>query len=215
MTKATQSEGRTARVGSREDADRGLRIRRHRLGHGGTGRAGKTWVVAAGRVCACSWAGAAGNTGAAGVGTAGVATAGGGTAGLRPLVARQPRPVRRRCHPGAEAVEELRRPTAWRGASTSLAPSCASLPPTCAWHLVAQHSGAAVVVVQMDLRAALGEAGDAALPFPTDRIAVRRVHIGQLHIAGKAGGDRPDLHRGCRLHRRIRLSFPGFHNPGW
>jgi hypothetical protein len=46
---------------------------------------------------------------------------------------------------------------------------------------------------QRHVRAALGEAGDAALAFALDRIAVRRIEVLQRYFAVEGRLDRPDL----------------------
>ena len=71
------------------------------------------------------------------------------------------------------------------------------------FHVVGQQR-VGPVIGQRNLGAALGEAGDAALALARDGVAVRRVDVGQLDTAGEARGDRPDLHRGGRLHLVVR-----------
>src|SRR3712207_7949441 len=59
---------------------------------------------------------------------------------------------------------------------------------------------------QPHLRAALGEAGDAALPLAADRVAVRRIEVGELNrpLEGRLHG--PDRHLGDRLELRVARS---------
>src|SRR3546814_1742305 len=55
--------------------------------------------------------------------------------------------------------------------------------------------GAALGFGQPDLGAALGEAGGTALALAGNRVAVRRVDVGQRHRAGELRLHRPDLDR--------------------
>src|SRR5580704_7926507 len=58
-------------------------------------------------------------------------------------------------------------------------------------HIVAQH-GFAALLLEVDLGAALGEAGDAALALAADRVALGRVEVAERHLAGEGRLDRPD-----------------------
>src|SRR5439155_4321103 len=58
-------------------------------------------------------------------------------------------------------------------------------------HLIAQH-GLAALLVKTDLGAALGEAGNAALTLAGNRIAGRRIEVGEGYLAGEGRLDRPD-----------------------
>src|SRR5262249_22463593 len=61
-------------------------------------------------------------------------------------------------------------------------------------HIVGEQR-AAVLVGQRHHGAALGEAGDAALALAGNLVAVRRVEVGELHLALPLGLDRTDLGR--------------------
>src|SRR5262249_57357937 len=58
---------------------------------------------------------------------------------------------------------------------------------------------AGVVVGERHLGAAFGEAGDAALAFAGDAVAVRRIEVGEPDLAFPARLDRTDLDRGHGL----------------
>ena len=58
--------------------------------------------------------------------------------------------------------------------------------------------------VERDGRAALGEAGDAAVALARNLVAVRRIEVGEMHLAFEARLHRPDLVGGDRLESRCR-----------
>src|SRR4051794_31898089 len=70
-------------------------------------------------------------------------------------------------------------------------------------HIVSQQS-AAVLFGQRHRRATLGEAGDTALAFARNLIAIRRIEIAQRNPALEAGRHRSDLHLGDRTKSVVR-----------
>jgi hypothetical protein len=77
-------------------------------------------------------------------------------------------------------------------------------------HLVVEDgAGAGLVRPQLDLGAALGEAGDAALALAADLVAVGRVEVGERHLAAEVRADRahPGLDLGGHLGVREFLDL--------
>src|SRR5438046_10182449 len=61
---------------------------------------------------------------------------------------------------------------------------------------VIAQQGTAILFGERHGGATLGEAGDAALAFARDLVAIGWIEIAQIDLALEAGGDRPDLHFG-------------------
>src|SRR5438034_10830929 len=59
--------------------------------------------------------------------------------------------------------------------------------------IIAQQ-GTAILFGERHGGATLGKAGDAALAFARDLVAIGWIEIAQIDLALEAGGDRPDLH---------------------
>src|SRR5581483_11910592 len=70
-------------------------------------------------------------------------------------------------------------------------------------HVICELGAAAIGLAQMYFGAALGEARYAALPFAGDRVAVRRIDVGQCHLALEGRLDRTDGDFGSRAKRAV------------
>src|SRR5438132_6665756 len=100
---------------------------------------------------------------------------------------------RRRClrrHGGGEAPEEIARHLARHPVDQPRADLC-ELAADLRLHFITQYRRPAVLG-EVDLGAALGEAGDPAVALAADRVALRRVEVRQHHLAAKGGSHRSD-----------------------
>ena len=118
--------------------------------------------------------------------------------GRRALASRVRRCRRHRLHLLAEAIEKGVGHLL-RGGIDQPAAKLRQLAANLGVDLIAQQRVGAIVG-QRDVGTALGEPGHTALPFAADAVAVRRIDIGKLHLAGEPGGDRADLDGGGGLH---------------
>ena len=89
-------------------------------------------------------------------------------------------------------------------------PSWAILPPTSAFAAYLRTVMPGAFLGQVDVGAALGEAGDAALAFALDRVGVRRVQVLQRHRAGEFRLDRPDLQHDDRRKVGVGVLLQAF-----
>src|SRR5829696_5339472 len=98
-----------------------------------------------------------------------------------------------RVYRGGEAVEEVVGHLAG-GAVDQARADLGQLAADLRRNIVAQH-GLAAVLLERDLGAALGEAGDPAGALAADRVAVGRVEVAERDLAREARLDRPDPRR--------------------
>src|SRR5438105_13247301 len=78
---------------------------------------------------------------------------------------------------------------------------------------VIAQQGTAILFGERHGGAALGKAGDAALAFARDLVAIGWIEVAQIDLALEAGGDRPDLHFG-RGAEAVSSVFSSSSQPG-